>query len=109
MIIASFSALGILLVFVLPGYWTRVLVSRRIALSPADSLQLLLQSVLISFALDVIVLILWLVLSWCIPSPVSVIHSVLTAHTLHNALDLIVLMIAILLSFAMGTAIAVIP
>ena len=109
MIIASFSALGILLVFVLPGYWTRILVSRKLALPQTDSLHLLLQCVLISFVLDVVVLVAWLVLIWCIPSPVSVIHFVLTAHTLHTSADLVVLMVAVLLSFAMGTFIAVTP
>jgi hypothetical protein len=108
-IIASFSALGILLVFVLPGYWTRILVSRKLALPQTDSLHLLLQCVLISFVLDVVVLVAWLVLIWCIPSPVSVIHFVLTAHTLHTSADLVVLMVAVLLSFAMGTFIAVTP
>ncbi len=109
MTIASYTALSILGAFILPGYITRLLIGRRIALPQIDSVQLVLQSLTISFVLDTFVLLLWIgVAAFYRPTgPLSVLRHVLLVPQLSTASDLLVLVTAVALVFATGIVIAV--
>lgn len=109
MTIASYTALSILGAFILPGYITRLLIGRRVALHQIDSLQLLLQSLTISFALDTFVLLLWVSVASFdhATGPLSVLRHVLFANRLSTTTDLLVLVIAVMIVFATGIIIAI--
>jgi hypothetical protein len=109
MTIASYTALSILGAFILPGYITRLLIGRRIALPQLDSVQLVLQSLTISFVLDTFVLLLWMgVAAFYHPTgPLGILHDVLLAPHLSTTADLLILVTAIVLVFATGIIIAV--
>ncbi len=108
MTIASYTALSILGAFILPGYVTRLLVGRRVALRQLDPVQLVLQSLTISFVLDTFVLLLWIVAASFDHNtgPLRVLRNVLLTGRLNNTTDLLVLVIAIVLVFATGVVIA---
>jgi hypothetical protein len=77
--LASFTALGILGAFVLPGYLTRALISRRVVLPQVTPLELLLQCTTISFALDIAVFLAWVVVACIWPVVPAPIHTMLTS------------------------------
>lgn len=79
MTLASFTALGILGAFVLPGYLTRALISRRVVLPQVTPLELLLQCTTISFALDIVVFLAWMVVACIWPVVPAPIHTMLTS------------------------------
>lgn len=110
MTLASFTALGILGAFILPGYITRSLVSRRVVLPQIDTLSLLLQSITISFALDMVVLIIWLLLASAWPSEFPLFHMLVSLET-RRVPELIsniwTVVLALVFVFALGIGLGV--
>ncbi len=89
---------------ILPGYITRLPIGRRIALPQLDSVQLVLQSLTISFVLDTFVLLLWMDLAAFYTNRAS---KRSTVPQLSTAPDLLVLVTAVALVFATGIIIVV--